>query len=107
MALAIFQYTSDPGPAVLVEGVPGKRVRVLRFVAAPDSAGYVQLRSDPLGAGTALTARLYVPGGSPLQLKLRRRAAVTGGVGESFGMLSQSSNPLMKMGLMLWYELVD
>lgn len=107
MTLATFQYTSDPGTVVLVSATAGRRIRVLRLLVACDSAGYVQLLSDPIGGGTAVSARLYVAAGRPMELVGARDGALAAAAGKALGLASVSTNPSAKIGLMLWYELVE
>ncbi|MBW7904571.1 MAG: hypothetical protein LC135_08135 [Phycisphaerae bacterium] len=106
MTLGTYQYTSDPGTVELVPATAGRRIRVLRLLVACDSAGYVQLLSDPIGGGTAVSARLYVAAGKPMELVGARDGALAATVGKALGLASASTNPGVKMGLMLWYELV-
>jgi hypothetical protein len=108
MALFIGDFATPQSKQILVPGVPGKIILVVRLGITTASGGSFMLLSDPNGASEAdLTPKLYTYAYGCVELALGRRYGLPAGRGKAVAFTSVLSGSPQDHGIMLWYEVVN
>lgn len=107
MAVLIAEFTNSQTNTVLIEGVAGKRIQVLRAILSPTTTGQMRLQAARAG-GThePLFGWLRGSSGRTTELTLGKEYAVATGAGEGLSMTTELGSYTEPHCVTIWYELV-